>query len=590
MFGITQTSILSGRNIGNKFSFVMSFVLADNILSPLGFNTEENVTKIMLGESSLHSYEKWNLPEPFVASLFSDVQRNSIIIENFSWFESVVISSVKEAVEQAKKNQTDFSLSNKRTIFILSTTKANVGDLQNNGNYILPGESAQRIAFYLGITTSPIVVCNACVSGLSAMALGDRLITTGQYDYAIVCGADVQSRFIISGFQSLKALSPNPCRPFDIERIGLNLGEAAATIILSSKNIENNTWCIVNSAASNDAFHITTPARKGDGLKMVIEELLSDSDENCLAMINAHGTATLFNDQMESVALRDAGLQSVPVNALKGYLGHTMGAAGVLETIITMQSLQKGECIGTKGFEELGVSGKINIVKNNVTTEKRDFIKFLSGFGGCNVGIYCSDDIKRNSKLLDHDKEWTITHTVEITSSAVNVDGVSMDFDNKGVALLAEIYKKNIGDYPKFYKMDYLCKLGFVASELLIKAEGVEMGVDCENRGVILFNSSSSTETDMEFCESISNADNYFPSPSTFVYTLPNILAGEISIRNNYHGETCLYILPEENIRIIKQIIDATFCQKKLTSIITGWIDYNDVDTFIAKLSIIKVK
>lgn len=127
-------------------------------------------------------------------------------------------------------------LKGKRTAFILSSTK---GNIEEN---ISLADSAQRIANQLGIDAKPIVVCNACISGLSALILGNRLIDSDLYDAAIVCGCDTPRQFILSGFQSLKALSPEPCRPFDMERMGLNLGEAAATLILSKNPIQGNSW------------------------------------------------------------------------------------------------------------------------------------------------------------------------------------------------------------------------------------------------------------------------------------------------------------------------------------------------------------
>ena len=118
-----------------------------------------------------------------------------------------------------------------------------------------------------------------------------------------------------------------------------------------------------------------------------MQSVLKDSDTNDIAFLNAHGTATLFNDEMESVAIDRAGLNEVPVNSLKGYFGHTMGAAGVLETIISMQALDDGLVLGTKGFEHLGVSKHINVSAENKQTTKHAFVKMMSGFGGCNAAI-----------------------------------------------------------------------------------------------------------------------------------------------------------------------------------------------------------
>ena len=204
-------------------------VLATNIISPLGFTTEENYQAILSGSSALKRYEGlWGPAEPFAASLFSEEQRATLAIEGYTFFEALAIRSIREAL-----TYTSLGNASSRIVLILSTTKGHIDALGEELYY--PSKAAQRIAEAIGLTTKPIVVCNACVSGLSAQLLADRLLSQGIYDYAIVVGAEVQSKFIVSGFQALKAVSEEPCRPFDIERNGLNLGEAAATIVFARK-------------------------------------------------------------------------------------------------------------------------------------------------------------------------------------------------------------------------------------------------------------------------------------------------------------------------------------------------------------------
>ena len=168
----------------------------------------------------------------------------------------MVLFSIKQAIAQ-----TQIDISSPRVVLVLSTTKGNVEILGDNKHDIqteLPGKSAQKIASILGMTSSPIVVCNACISGVSAIIIASRLIESKVYDNVIVCGADSQSPFIVSGFQSLMALSETICKPFDMERTGLNLGEAAATIILSNfpkdEYTLDNSWCIENGVIRNVTF------------------------------------------------------------------------------------------------------------------------------------------------------------------------------------------------------------------------------------------------------------------------------------------------------------------------------------------------
>ena len=586
----------------------MVYKVADNILSPLGATTAENYQAVKAGRSALMRHDqRWSLPDKVLtASLFSKEQEQQILISGLSRFESMVVTSVREAL-----SQTTFDVSQPNVILIISTTKGDVELLEESldSNILSPADSAQRIAKTLGFTTGPIVVCNACISGLSALILASRLLEDGQYDYAVVCGADSQSRFIVSGFQSLKALSPEPCRPFDMERMGLNLGEAAATMILSSivhspLSIVHSQWTLGPGAIRNDATHISNPAKNGEGSYLALKAVVSDGDQKSLAFINAHGTATIFNDQMESVAIERAGLMDIPVNAYKGYYGHTMGAAGVLETILSMSAIDDRTILATQGYEELGVSGHISLSASHQSTSKSAFVKMLSGFGGCNAALllevsgerpevrdYSQDSqLPQNMSLTSHLLPLTSEHSVLLRPDAVEVDGRHLPIDANGPALLTALYRQYVGDYPKYYKMDPLSRLGFIASELLLQAEGAERFVACDDRAVIFFNHSSSICADRQYLETIADPDNCFPSPSVFVYTLPNIVTGEIAIRNGYHGETSFYILPRRDERLMQQILQASCLDLATQSILCGWLDYEDDAHFVADLRILEVK
>ena len=140
-------------------------------------------------------------------------------------------------------------------------------------------------------------------------------------------------------------------------------------------------------AIRNDANHISGPSRVGEGSYRALCYAIGAIDPDKIAFINTHGTATLYNDEMESVAIERAGLATVPVNGLKGYYGHTMGAAGILETILSMYAIDEHNILATKGFETLGVTHPLLLSNQNQTTDKRMFIKLLSGFGGCNAAL-----------------------------------------------------------------------------------------------------------------------------------------------------------------------------------------------------------
>lgn len=576
----------------------MISVISHNIISPIGDTSLQNYSAVKAGNSALARYEgKWQLPEPFFASLFTGQQNKAIQLEGKTRFESLVIASISKAIESIS-----FDISSPRTILILSTTKGNVELLAepshfNNPEKELPGSAANTIASHFGFSTKPIVVCNACISGVSALVLARRLLESKQYDNAVVCGADVQSAFIVSGFQSFKALSPDNCRPFDEARVGLNLGEAAATIVLTRQTeVQDNQWYILSGGVRNDANHISGPSRTGEGSYRAL--LTLGAPEEDLAFINAHGTATLYNDEMESIALDRAGYHNVTVNALKGYYGHTMGAAGILETIISMCAVDDNTVIATRGYEKKGVSGNISVSNTNAPTGNQSFIKLLSGFGGCNAALWAgrgTDFVNKktasnpNALLVQQGtSKGVVTHRVSISPEVVTLDGAVLPTEQNGKALLTELYKTKVGDYPKFYKMDVMTRLGFIASELLLKAEGRERFSPCENRAVILFNRTSSLIADKAHQESINDPTAFFPSPSVFVYTLPNIITGEIAIRNKYYGETSFYILEQYDETVINQVLEASFLDTHTTSIIAGWVDCESEELFNAQMYIVE--
>ena len=321
---------------------------------------------------------------------------------------------------------------------------------------------------------------------------------------------------------------------------------------------------------------------------------MTDETVENLAFINAHGTGTLFNDQMESVAIERAGLQSVPVNAYKGVFGHTLGAAGILETVISMASMDENIILNTRGYEERGVSGKITITTENKKTSQGCFIKMISGFGGCNGAILCkkdvhSDKVERKAQSSGTRPILRKTHSVKITPNGVSIDGLLRESHGEGMSLITDIYKRYLDDNPKYYKMDPLCRLGYIATELLLMAENSPSDMPRNDRAVVFFNGSSSIMADMVYEKSIEDKENYFPSPSAFVYTLPNIVIGEIAIRNHYQGETSFYILNQRNDDIIEKVVEASFIDKDTTSMISGWLDYQDDAHFEADLFITEV-
>ncbi|MDR2848792.1 MAG: beta-ketoacyl synthase [Bacteroidales bacterium] len=373
----------------------MIAIAGDNIISSLGFTAEENYRSVKRGLSGVKRCEGlYDIPEPFMASLISQEALNANFAallsspadeEDYTPLERAAILSASDAISQA-----GIRAASGRTVFIFSSTKGNIEYLDAHiaDDRLYLWRSAQRIASFFGNTNPPVVVSNACISGAYALLTAQREILSGRYDAAVVTGADRLSKFIVSGFQSFKALSGTVCKPFDASRDGLNLGEAAATIVLQRKQEATKGDILLETGAvRNDANHISGPSRTGEGLYLALDRIMQGRSADSIAFVNAHGTATPYNDEMESIALHRAGLDAVPVNALKACFGHTLGAAGVLESIISARALRDGIVLPTQGFEQTGTTYPLPVTLTETPTEKSYFIKVLSGFGGCNAAL-----------------------------------------------------------------------------------------------------------------------------------------------------------------------------------------------------------
>jgi 3-oxoacyl-[acyl-carrier-protein] synthase-1 len=376
----------------DKISEPDVFIVADNVLSPLGKTTSENFDQLKKNVSAVKQHHYTAISsQPFYASLFD---RNAIFMEADSYrytkFEQLIIASTTEALKGSTVNIKD-----KKTVLIISSTKGNIGLLETENNNVelkkrmALSTSAKLIADHFGFTNPPIVISNACISGVMAIITGMRLLRSGQYEHAVITGADVISKFIMSGFESFQALSPQVCKPFDKLRDGLNLGEGAGTIILSTNKKYEHNIKVLGGSVSNDANHISGPSRTGKELSYAIDQALQNAGVSIseIDFISAHGTATVYNDEMEANAIALSGLQTTPLNSLKGYYGHTLGAAGLIESIISIQSLKQGLVLPTPGFTATGVTQSVNVVTSPLQIKANNFIKTASGFGGCNAAV-----------------------------------------------------------------------------------------------------------------------------------------------------------------------------------------------------------
>jgi 3-oxoacyl-[acyl-carrier-protein] synthase-1 len=370
------------------------YIASDNIISPLGFSTPENAGNMLAAKTGIRFTEDEKIaPSPFYASLLdtSLLHDHFAVLDDpcdFTRFEQLVLCSVHSALSGSDIDATD-----PKTLFILSTTKGNIDILEKENERIFGKErvylwnTARLVQRYFGFRNEPVVISNACISGVQAILTGARFIRTGLFENVIINGTDIITEFVMSGFSSFKSLSNGPCRPFDKTRDGLSLGEGSGTLILSKNPSHTDRQVVVGEGfSSNDANHISGPSRTGEGLFIAIDRLMKKAPVE-VDFISSHGTATLYNDEMESIAITRAGLQSVPVNSFKGYWGHTLGAAGIIESIMCIYSLRENVLLSTKGYHDPGVTNPVAVIDRVIYREISHCLKIASGFGGCNVAL-----------------------------------------------------------------------------------------------------------------------------------------------------------------------------------------------------------
>lgn len=219
------------------------------------------------------------------------------------------------------------------------------------------GSLSERIAQAVGATGPVLTVVNACTSGTDALGVAMDWLRADLCDAVLAGGADELNAIPVSGFFALGLTSPEPCRPFDRDRQGLNLGEGAGVVLLERhasavKRRRPLTLLATGFGSAADGHHLTAPHPDGHGLEHAIRTALDDAGigPDAIACINAHGTATPDNDRIEGTVLARIFGDAVCVTSTKGYTGHTLGAAGGIEAVFTALALREGWAPATIGY------------------------------------------------------------------------------------------------------------------------------------------------------------------------------------------------------------------------------------------------
>ena len=368
---------------------------AYNCVSPIGNNLMETWNALIKGKSGAKQESITGMPADICAALVGEDELNGYfnkLLGEENLYTSIGFTKLEKLMIAALIPVIKTIAITKETEFIVSTTKGNIAHF-GNGEKGYPAASlpalAQKIADFFGFKRPPIIISNACVSGLQAISTAKRLIQMNYCTDAVIVAGDLVSEFVLSGFKSFQALSGTACTPYDEARQGLNLGEAAAAIHVTGQQLTDHAFFIAGEASINDANHISGPSRTGEGLKRSIAAALAEAKlgPNSIDFICAHGTATIYNDEMEAIAIHRSGLADKPIHSLKGYFGHTLGAAGLLESIISLECLRHNMLLPSLGYQKQGTSLPLAVITTLSEQPLKRCLKTASGFAGTNTAV-----------------------------------------------------------------------------------------------------------------------------------------------------------------------------------------------------------
>lgn len=587
------------------------------MITPIGEGVGKNFSAILRGESGVTGTTDPRITQSALTAgiipeeVYVNVrERLGARAKSLTRTEILTCGCLKSLI-QSLPQELQTALGNGRTGIVVATAKGNISALEGrcgsgpfipeDDDKVLFSSMTRCISEFSGVREPDIrIISNACISGVSAIVAARRMLLVGDYDMVIVVGADTQNRFITSGFASFKSLSQELCRPYDESRCGLNLGEAAGAMALTSMPVrwscgldgESGYVTIDGGAVSDDANHISGPSRTGDGLFFSMRNAMKEAGVNAagIDLLQMHGTATAYNDEMESKAACLAGVQDVPVQSLKPYFGHTMGASGVIETIIAAAEIQEGIIAGTKGYEKSGVRLNVsasnrlitrNLVMSSPAGKINHCLKTASGFGGTNAAVLLTSSPEAGPVPCLRDaqpRKMRKSATVGINAGEVIVND-SVVFSDKSAdfgTFIREAFKSRGENNMKFYKMDDLCKLGYVAAAWLL--DGIEFGE--EECGMVLSGKYGCLDTDMKHQQIIDKEGDAASSPAVFVYTLPNVVAGEISIRHHIKGENTWFWSDDRTMSDLKHYASLMAGASDLRYCILGHLDFLNGEYF----------
>lgn len=365
-------------------------VTEGDLVTAYGVGLEACWGGLLNGQSAVKPLDRFST-EPFachIAAVFDELEYNGD--------QSIVWQMIEKLLAENDPRIPDDAL------VLLASTTGEIDLLEqavDGGEKTAPQsrlvELLRKVCDRLGGNHEGAVISSACTSATVALARGAQMIENGEADCVVVVAADAVSEFVFSGFASLRALDPQPARPFDANRAGLSAGEAAGFVVLMNRErAERENRSVLGTlngwGMTNDANHMTGPSRDGGALARSIQLALDKAQATAeqVSMICAHGTGTNYNDSMELKAFKTVFDEPRPLMSIKGGTGHTMGAAGLVETLLALRALSTGRIPPAVGLQDVDeeARGWISCAAGEVSSDSFA-VSTNSGFGGVNAAL-----------------------------------------------------------------------------------------------------------------------------------------------------------------------------------------------------------
>jgi 3-oxoacyl-(acyl-carrier-protein) synthase len=456
------------------------------------------------------------------------------------------------------------------------------------------GNSTEMIADICGINGLITTISTACSSSLNSIMFGSRLIKNGKTKSAIVGGTDALSKFTLNGFNTLMILDKDRCRPFDESRRGLNLGEGAAYLVLeeeeSAKAAGKKIYAEVRGYANaNDAHHQTASSENGEGPFLAMKNALKEAELEAsqINYINAHGTGTENNDLTESIAIKRLfGENHPPFSSTKAFTGHTLGAAGVIESVFSILALNNKVAFPSMNFISQGEGIEVKPITELINLENANHVITNSfGFGGNDSSvIFSAENNSEKSSKIKNSKSIFINGMgcVSPQNTLGNTGLYSEIIETESKYLT--IQKPNYRDFinPKLLRrMSKIVKMGIVASKTALENSQLE------KPDAIITSTGMGCQVDTEkFLNSMIENNEGLLTPTSFIQSTHNTVGGAIALGQQNHNYNLTYV--HRTFSFETALLDSLLLinESKAKNILLGGFDEITEESWLIKTKI----